>query len=191
MPARHWPARWRALAALAGALLLAVLATAPALAHAELTTSDPADGATLTMPPTAITLTFSETLDPAKSSFKLLGPDGGTIGTRQGDGREGHDAVGPRPRGGRLHDRVDLRQRRGRRHRARQGGVHGARGRGLTLRAPASPTAPASLAPTPAPTTVPASPASSTGSDVLLPIIVGLLIVAGVGVFVLRRSRTS
>jgi hypothetical protein len=43
-------------------------------------------------------------------------------------------------------------------------------------------------APTPAPSAAPTSPASST-SDVLLPIIIGLLLVAGVGAFVLRRSR--
>jgi methionine-rich copper-binding protein CopC len=58
------------------ALLLACLAAGPVLGHAELVEADPADGAELATPPTTITLTFSERLDPAKGSFRLLGPDG-------------------------------------------------------------------------------------------------------------------
>lgn len=47
-----------AVLAIAGALL----AVSPASAHAELLSSDPADGAVLDAPPPAVTLTFSEAL---------------------------------------------------------------------------------------------------------------------------------
>ena len=53
---------------------------------------------------------------------------------------------------------------------------------------PVASAAPSPVAPTPAPSAAPTEPASST-SDVLLPIVVGLLLVAGIGAFVLRRSR--
>jgi hypothetical protein len=43
---------------------------------------------------------------------------------------------------------------------------------------------------TPVPTAVPGEPAAAT-ADVLLPIVVGLLLVGGVGVRVLRRSRRA
>ncbi len=71
----------RAFGAAAAALLLAAGLAGPALGHAELDTADPADKAVLQTPPTTITLTFTEDLDPSKSSFKLLAPDGSTVGT--------------------------------------------------------------------------------------------------------------
>jgi methionine-rich copper-binding protein CopC len=74
MHARH------SLAAAAAASLLVLTLAAPVLAHAELVSSDPADKAVLAASPTTITLTFSEDLDPTKSSFKLVGP-AGTVGT--------------------------------------------------------------------------------------------------------------
>ena len=67
--------------ALLAALLLALAGAWAALAHAELVASDPADGEVLDASPTTIRLAFSENLDPAKSSFRLLGPDGAAIGT--------------------------------------------------------------------------------------------------------------
>ena len=71
----------RAFGAAAAALLLVAGLAGPALGHAELDTADPADKAVLQTPPTTITLTFTEDLDPSKSSFKLLAPDGSTVGT--------------------------------------------------------------------------------------------------------------
>ena len=71
----------RAFGAAVAALLLAAGLAGPALGHAELDTADPADKAVLQTPPTTITLTFTEDLDPSKSSFKLLAPDGSTVGT--------------------------------------------------------------------------------------------------------------
>ena len=74
------PAR-RVATLLVGALLaLAVLPTV-VLAHSELETSDPADGATLATPPASITGDFTEGVDPTRSSLELRGPDGTRIAT--------------------------------------------------------------------------------------------------------------
>jgi LPXTG-motif cell wall-anchored protein len=51
------------------------------VAHSELETSDPVDGATLTTPPATITGIFTEGVDPARSSLELRGPDGTRIAT--------------------------------------------------------------------------------------------------------------
>lgn len=64
--------QFNALAALAGAA--ALLAGAPAWAHAHLVGSTPAAGATVAAPKT-ITLTFSEKLVPAFSKFDLTMPE--------------------------------------------------------------------------------------------------------------------
>jgi copper transport protein len=45
----------------------------PVAAHAELVESDPAAGASLPEPPDAISLTFTEPIDPATASVRLLG----------------------------------------------------------------------------------------------------------------------
>ena len=92
----------RVFGAAAAALLLLAGLAGPALGHAELDTADPADKAVLQTPPTTITLTFTEDLDPSKSSFKLLAPDGSTVGTGGGD-RDPDDVPGqPRARPRRL-----------------------------------------------------------------------------------------
>ncbi|MDX5393999.1 MAG: copper homeostasis periplasmic binding protein CopC [Caulobacteraceae bacterium] len=67
--------RLSALAALAGTA--AFVASSPAFAHAHLVSSNPAANATLTAPPKAITLTFSEKLVPAFSKFELTMPEHG------------------------------------------------------------------------------------------------------------------
>jgi methionine-rich copper-binding protein CopC len=67
-----------------GAVLPAVLALAAALAwgggvavaHAQLSSSDPADGSQVTMPPPRITMQFSEDLDPAASTATVSRMDG-------------------------------------------------------------------------------------------------------------------
>ena len=69
------------------ALWLVLAVAVPALAHADLASSDPEDKAVLATPPTVITLTFTEGLDQGKSSFKVNGPDG-AVGTGK-PGRDG------------------------------------------------------------------------------------------------------
>lgn len=206
--------------ALPAALLLALAITAPAMAHAELVSSDPQDNGVLATPPTVITLTFSEGLDQAKSQFKLVGPDGGTVGTGKAakDGGQVMTldglALGP---GAYTIKWTSAAQ-------------DGHLDRGTLSFAVSEPTpAPATPAPTPAPTVAaseaasappsaassqaPASapapgataavasptasaapdptPAGGSGTDALIPIAVGLVLVAGVGAFLMRRSRRA
>ena len=188
--------------------MLTVVIAAPVLAHADLVSSDPADKAVLATPPTTITLTFSETLDATKASFKLIGP-GGTVGT----GKVGADPAGM-VLGGLALDPGSYEIQ----WTAASTDGHLLRGT-LTFTvsqptaAPATPPpaasavpsgAPASAAispstpaaspvdsPVPAASPDPAAPASSSGGDVVLPIIVALAAVAGIGVLVLRRSRRA
>jgi hypothetical protein len=172
----------RTIAAAAVSLLLACVAAGSVLAHAELVGSDPADKATLEAPPTQVALTFSEDLDPAKSSFKLLGPDGSTIGTGAATATRlmTLDGLSLAP-GAYLVEWTSAS--------AADGDID--RGK-ITFTVA---TAPASASPTrndvisPEPSTTPAPASSSSGGDVLLPIVVALLVVAGIGAFVLRRSR--
>ena len=55
------------------------LLPALALAHTELTASDPVDGSTITDAPDEIVLTFAGELDDG-ASFSVLGPDGDEVG---------------------------------------------------------------------------------------------------------------
>ena len=66
------------------AAVAAVLATAtPALAHTELKSSDPADGASLGSAPGTVTLTFEEAVTLPDHPISIVGPDGSawTVGT--------------------------------------------------------------------------------------------------------------
>jgi methionine-rich copper-binding protein CopC len=205
----------------AGMGLLLVSTVTPVLAHAELVKSDPAAGSTVT-DVRAITLTFSEPLDASKSSFKLIGPDGTTIGSA--------GVVSPRTM-----MMPDVAIGPGRytvRWTSAATDGHIERGKfTFTVAVPAVTPAPATVAPatdapvatdapaatdapvateaavaTEAPATQAAateapsaaaasgstdSPASSSSTDVLIPIIAALALVAVVGALVLRRSRTA
>jgi methionine-rich copper-binding protein CopC len=68
------------LAAAALVFLLTLAATLPVLGHADLASSDPASGSTVT-DVQAVRLLFTEALNQNESSFKLQGPDGSTVGT--------------------------------------------------------------------------------------------------------------
>ena len=69
----------RTLGLLAGAVLIASGALAPAaLAHSELVSSDPADGAMLDAPPTTVSFTFNEPLMPDFVRFVATDPSGQT-----------------------------------------------------------------------------------------------------------------
>jgi copper resistance protein C len=63
-------------------LLAGSLALLPtlALAHTELTASDPADGSTVTDPPTEVVLTFAGEVDDG-ASFTVVDPSGEEVGT--------------------------------------------------------------------------------------------------------------
>lgn len=175
----------RPLAAIGAGLLLSVAVAGPALAHAELVSSDPADKAVLPASTITITLTFSEDLDASKSSFKLLGP-GGEIGTGKVGGVTTQMLLP---------------------------GVSLAAGdytvqwtsvatdqdllRGTLKFTVSGSTATATATvPSVAPTTVP-SPSTSpdavqpASGDVLLPIVAALVLVAGAAFYLVRRGRRA
>ncbi|MHB9146144.1 MAG: copper resistance CopC/CopD family protein [Symbiobacteriia bacterium] len=66
----------RGAAILALTLLLALLTAAPVAAHAELVSSSPQAGQTLSAPPSAVTMHFSEDVAPKLSHFFLTLPGG-------------------------------------------------------------------------------------------------------------------
>jgi methionine-rich copper-binding protein CopC len=197
---------------LAGAVL-ALAVAAPALAHVELVASDPANGAVLAIPPTMVTVSFSEAIDPARSRFRLVGPDGSVGAGRVVDDPavlvlDGLD-LGP----GAYEIQWTVASKDG----------HIERGRlrfTVSAPTPALPTAsgptatpaaspptgpgatagPATSAPStsspsagasPAPSAGQADPAATSAGDVLLPLVVAVAVVAGVGALVLRRSRRA
>ncbi|SDV03410.1 hypothetical protein SAMN04488544_3793 [Microlunatus sagamiharensis] len=81
----------RLLAALGAGLVLALGLTAPAYAHDELRSSNPADGATLAQPPAEVVLTFEEPPVDLGLQVVVTGPDGSVS---SGDARiQGDDVV--------------------------------------------------------------------------------------------------
>ncbi len=209
LPTMRNPSR-RLGAVLLGALLALLLAH-PVLAHAELVASSPEDGAVLATPPTTVTLTFSEGLDAGKSSILLVGPAGEVASGRPArDGattmKLGDLSLAPGEYTVKWVSAADD----GHLDRGQLGftvaeitpspaTTPAASEQGSTTPTEAAPTAPPA---TPAPSTSPlqsptASPVvapsptstEASGTDVLLPIAVGLVLVAGIGLLVLRRSR--
>jgi len=201
-PAHHpqaFPVRLRVLPLLAGALL-ALAAVSPVLGHAELVSSDPADKAVLDTPPTVITLTFDEGVV-GKSSFKLIGPGGDTIGTggpaKDGDLTMTLDGLALAP-GAYSIEWTSV---------ADDGDVERGTlsftvteptpGPATPTPAPSqastapsgSPSASASATPVPSPSVDPAPASTSSGTDVLFPIILALALVAVIGAILLRRNR--
>ena len=209
---RRIPAFGRGISVAAG-LLLALVIAAPALAHADLVESSPKDGAVLEMPPTKVSLTFSEALDTGKSSFKLLGPDG-TVGTGRVTTASAKVMAldGLTLAAGAYEVRWTAASPDG--HLIRGTLAFTVAEPTPTPAAPETPAATASPAtpdptadptadPTPGPATLEpvtpetaapspsddAEPAATPTIEVLIPIAAGLIIVVGVGVLVLRRSR--
>jgi methionine-rich copper-binding protein CopC len=203
---RRVPAAIAAIAPIAALVALLVAGAVPVLAHAELVSSDPSDGAQLATPPTTISLTFSEGLVAARSSFNLT-QGGQALGTGHAarDGETTMTLDGPSlDPGGYVIQWTSV---------AEDGDV--LRGtitftvldaKPAASTATAAPTetprctddcggtspTPTVMAVTPTPL-APADtvPAASSGTDVLLPIVIGLLVVAGVGAFLVSRARRA
>ncbi len=171
------------------------------LAHAELDTAQPADGAVLDAPPTEIVLTFTEALDAAQSHMELIGPDGTEV------------AAGAIDPDNELAMRIDPPDLAPGAYEIRSTAVaahDGAVAREtltFTILAPspsptptptprpsASPTPTPSPTPSPSPSPAPSAdgPVSASGGDVLLPIVAAVVIVGILGAVLLRgRSRGS
>jgi len=196
--------RSRILAAAAAAVLL-LAGTVPVFAHAELVSSDPADGSKVA-PPTTITLTFSEGLVAKRSSFNL-DLNGQTLGTGKaaadGDTTMTLDGLSLDPGAytiqwtsvaadgdllrGTIHFTVIAASA------APSAAPTDAPSATAAATAPPSSAAvasPSDVAPTPV-ASADTVPAASSGTDVLFPIVIGLLVVAAVGAFLLRRTRRA
>ena len=172
-----------------------------ALAHAELESASPPDGAVLDAPPTEIVLTFTEELDAAKSHMELIGPDGAQVAAGVAD-PDNEKAM-----------RIDPPELAPGAYEIRSTAVaahDGALKREVltfTVNAPSptptetptaapsasatpspSPSASPSASPTPAPSA--GGPTSASGADVLVPIIAALIVIGLLGAMLLRgRSR--
>ena len=196
------------VAAMLAALALSLLLAAPVAAHAELVESTPEDGAALAASPTAVELRFSEALIADRSSFRLVGP-GGDVGTGQVTSDNGRVMTlsGLDLASGAYEVRWTAATDDGHIERGRidftvAAVVPASEGPSFEATdAPSNePSPPPTVAPSDAPSTSASSapspsagpddePAAGTGTDVLIPIIAALLLVSGVGAFVLRRNR--
>jgi copper resistance protein C len=183
-------------------LLLAALALAlpPGVAaHSELKTADPADGAVLSAPPAEVVLTFTDTLDPAKSSVTLHDAAGTEIAKGAVDPTD--DAVmrltPPALDPGTYEIRwtsaaLDGDLLRGILHFTLTAPTPSPTPTATPSAAPSaspSPSAAPSVIPSPSPSASP-GPASTSASDVILPILAALVLVGVLGAVLLRgRSR--
>lgn len=186
-----------ALATIVGGL---VVLPGVALGHADLATSDPADGATLGDPPTEIVQTYTQDLDPGRSSLVLVDTAGAEVA--RGGVEPGDD-----DRTMRITDPPTLAPGdytiRWTTFSTEDNELH--RGETtFTLVAPgptprptpspepsATPAPTASPSPSPSPAPSPsADPGTTSGSaDVLIPIIAGIVLVALLGAWLLRGRR--
>jgi methionine-rich copper-binding protein CopC len=205
------------LTAFPAAILLVLVLAAPVFADAALVEANPDDKAILATPPTVVTLRFSQGVDAGKSSFRLVGPDGEvgvgrpakdggkvmtlgdltlgpggytvkwTVGSQDGHlvrGKLAFTVLDPTP--------APATPSPGAVPTATPSDVPDA---SATPATPLTTPAVASTAPAVEPQASAAdpatdeTPASASATDVLIPIVVGLLLVGGVGVIVLRRSR--
>jgi copper resistance protein C len=73
------PRTLRFVASIVLSALLAGLATGTVLGHAELATVTPADKSSVTAPPSEIVITYTEPLKPANSSIKLVDTNGKVV----------------------------------------------------------------------------------------------------------------
>jgi len=200
------PGRGRSVSVLAAFAFIAALAAPSAvLGHAELDTMTPATGSTVTAAPAQIVATFTEPLDPAKSSLVLVTSGGAQVasgGVVAADDAKKMTLALPSLAAGAYEIRWTT-----------ASALDGDLDRGTTTftYAPAAPSASpssaasatpaASAAATPSPsiaaTVAPSpsgtgQPASASTSDLLIPIVVAVILVAGLGYWLLRgRSRSS
>jgi methionine-rich copper-binding protein CopC len=183
------------------AVLLAALALPlVALAHAELESASPPDGAVLDSPPTEIVLTFTEALNVPKSHMELIGPDGTQVanGVVDADNEKSMRIDPPELAPGAYEIRSTAV--------AAHDGALKREVLTFTITAPSPTPSPTTSAPSPsaAPSASPSAPPSAVPSptpsaggdstastgDVLLPIIAALVVVLLLGAMLVRsRSR--
>ena len=197
---RHPPARAARVAATAIAALALLALPGAAAAHAELDSITPADKATVDGPPSSIVAVFTEQLDPAKSSLALVDASGAVIA--KGGTVDPNQTLTLNVDAAKIAPGVYT--VRWTSASADDGDLdHGT----TTFTVAAGPSAPPSAQPPassagpsaasslpsigPSPSTAPTTPASST-SDAVIPIVVALIVLAALGLWLLRgRARAG
>ena len=174
--------RHRRLTAILLGLAAAWLLAGPALGHASLVSSDPADGSAVPFP-TSITLTFDDDLDAAKSQFGVTDATGAVVATGHVTAADTKtmQATGLSLAWGACQVRWTAV--------ASDGDLTRGTVSFSVIQEGALSIAPAASAG--AAPGAPASSASSASGDVVLPIAAALVLVAVVGVVILRRSRAA
>ena len=201
------PGRGRSVGLLAAvAFILALAAPAAVLGHAELDTMTPANGSTVTSAPTEIVATFTEPLDPSKSSIVVLNASGAQIASGgqvdTADAKKMTLALPPLEAGTYQVRWTSDSAQDGDLDRGTTGFTYApaptpsataSAGASATpaasVAATSSPSVAASVAPSPSGS---GQPASTSTSDLLIPIVVAVILVAGLGYWLLRgRSRSG
>ncbi|GAA5126719.1 copper resistance CopC family protein [Pseudonocardia adelaidensis] len=175
-----------AIGVLAGLALL--LGATPALAHARLQGSDPADGASLEAAPERVTLTFNEAMTAGFNTVTVVGPDQGhyETGDVAVDGSSVSVAVRPLGPAGRYEIGYRVVSADGH-------PISGSVGFTLTTPGTGAPAAAAPSASAPAPTAgaapapSAAEPADGGGGSPVWPWIVGAVVLVGGGVVAALR----
>ena len=193
---------FRFAASLTLSAVFAGLMAGNVLAHAELATVTPADKSTIQGPPEEISMTFTQNLDPKKSSIvvvdsaKKVVAQGGIV---SGNPREMYLPLSePLPAGAyeirwTTFSSEDQEQDRGTTTFTVAAAPSVAPSATTPSPPAASSVAPSSAVPSAtfsaAPSTLPTIPATST-SDAIIPVVVALIVLAGLGVWLLRsRAR--
>jgi len=194
------PRTLRLVASIALSALLAGLVTGTVLGHAELATVTPADKSTVQGPPEEIDMTFTQNLDSLKSSIVVVDAAGKLVvqGGIVTNGREMYLPLpGPLPPGAyeirwTSFSSEDQEQARGKTTFTVAAGSSVAPS--TTTASPSAAASAASVAPSVAPSVAvsaapPTTPAASP-NDAVIPIIVALIVLGGLGVWLLRgRAR--
>jgi methionine-rich copper-binding protein CopC len=175
-----------AVGLLAGLALL--LGATPALAHARLESSDPADGSSLDAAPQRVTLTFNEAMTQGFNTLTVVGPDQGHYETGEVavDGSSVSIAVQPLGPAGRYEIGYRVVSADGHPISGSVGFTLTTAGQGAPAAAApsASPAAPSAEA---APAPPAAAPADSGGGTPVWPWIVGAVVLVGGGVVAALR----
>jgi len=187
--------RFLAAAGVAGITLL--ILTGPALGHAELVSAEPADGSTVEGPSVSVVLVYDEPLADG-SMASLGGPSGPVVILAIDPADPTRMTSGPEPLTLEPGEYTIQWTSVGADGDIERGTVQ------FTVTAPPPPTptaaptdaptptsAPPTAAPSPTATPAPGDDGSGSGSDVILPIVVGLIVVALVAWRLLRRGATG
>jgi methionine-rich copper-binding protein CopC len=189
--------RHRRLTALLLGIAAAWLLSVPALGHASLVSSDPADGSSVPFP-TTITLVFDDTLDAAKSQFEVIDATGAVAATGHVTATDAKtmQATGLSLTWGQCQVRWTAMASDGDLTRGtvaffviQQGAV--SLGPGASAGAAPTTLSTPGTASTPVPSGDAAGSVGPAAGDVVLPIAAALVLVAVVGVVILRRSRAA